>query len=1161
VILTFPNLDVLRLSLTSGAVPPAVSRTSAIAGLGEQEQIWVEPSVTLSRSAQNDLRRLGVQVAKTGGPLTFEVSCWPELLPLRPDPLPLNELGQTPVLFDLARGDQLARLVTEILRLGNDRQGFRWLEAADKNDAGRALLRVVGPPYYSLLQALDRDGATDAPHAFSERTPGVWVELGYAHPLTEQIKPPAGKILLLRPPRHWTFLDEGPFRDVYEVIEFTLPDAPAAWRESELPERIRVAPRLAAGGAGDVAELWVLRSNALEELNRFVQASDDQLLHRLAFAVGERDGRQVVAVRVRPSKLPPPALVLPAEAYRTHLKLPNLFLPCGTRLKPPLRRDVVRRLFAEDLDKITWLAPGPDETFTPESLPESAFRPLPDWVEYVLDHDKEELQAWVQVAQFDFEAFVCTDEAPAKPKRPPSSDKKRSEKGLKRATDGGLETPEPVAFPVVKKGKKPAAAEELPDLMGTALPEPSEAQKRLHELEERFLAVTDSLDAPERQALWPEMAGLNAALDNGSDAGLCWLHALWDKDEAPAAWAWSWFRAEASAVPIRPEKGLPRGFSWVARVTSAAPGARELSGVELDRLLTFTPPTVADVRALAAYVVWAGSQKSPPTSLRERLSAIQGFLEAREAVLPARAAWLAWTAVTQLSGGDVLALTRARDRLLERLYQKGLRPELDLPSFLRFSGPRSGSRIKAIGNWLAGLCEAAQEWLRTFGRPLVHAPKTEGYVDLLFAFGLARLGEVDACQAYLERAKLVLAEDLDVHSFLLESYSYRIRQVLDGKPHGGPLPAEQMEYLQKILSSEAQYAVDRLRHSSRILEPDQKVQPYRNTLKGSNELEGAMARLPDVLDRAELAVQINALLARVPKGAKSARLFARVLRLALDQAPRAGEEFSLGLLGKVVPAFAELPEPQDLFELQDDAALLEKALFVAAHFDQAEYVQALLSHFRRLLQRQRGPNGLQGLDALAGQCFRSLRKLGLHDAINDLLRTISDQLLEGRPLAALDPVELAGSVAGLRVLRVLLHVAAQWYYIGRDKEAEEAINLARAVLLRKPPKSEKDLSISTPIEVPERAELARAYVTSLGHAPREATQARLEELFKKLEGIRDAYTTNKYYGRLQLEVVEAVVLAVVSEDFTLGVTARRWLDEDEFLIRRRVHRDVRAALG
>jgi hypothetical protein len=38
-------------------------------------------------------------------------------------------------------------------------------------------------------------------------------------------------------------------------------------------------------------------------------------------------------------------------------------------------------------------------------------------------------------------------------------------------------------------------------------------------------------------------------------------------------------------------------------------------------------------------------------------------------------------------------------------------------------------------------------------------------------------------------------------------------------------------------------------------------------------------------------------------------------------------------------------------------------------------------------------------------------------------------------------------------------------------------------------------------------------------------------------------------------------LAVVSDDFTLGANARRWLDDDEFLVRRRIHKDLRAMMG
>ena len=47
----------------------------------------------------------------------------------------------------------------------------------------------------------------------------------------------------------------------------------------------------------------------IEQLNAFVQASDDQLLGRLSFAVGDHKGHKTIVLRVRPSKLPPPVLV------------------------------------------------------------------------------------------------------------------------------------------------------------------------------------------------------------------------------------------------------------------------------------------------------------------------------------------------------------------------------------------------------------------------------------------------------------------------------------------------------------------------------------------------------------------------------------------------------------------------------------------------------------------------------------------------------------------------------------------------------------------------------------------------------------------------------------------------------------------------------------
>src|SRR5262249_61432427 len=126
-----------------------------------------------------------------------------------------------------------------------------------------------------------------------------------------------------------------------------------------------------------------------------------------ALAGGEQAGRQTAVLRARQSKAPPPELVLKARGYRVSQKLPNLFLPFGTYLHPKLRRDVVREMFADDPNVVTWLARHEDGSFTPHRIADDAFRPLIDWIDYVLDHDRQALTAWVQAAQFEFEAVVC----------------------------------------------------------------------------------------------------------------------------------------------------------------------------------------------------------------------------------------------------------------------------------------------------------------------------------------------------------------------------------------------------------------------------------------------------------------------------------------------------------------------------------------------------------------------------------------------------------------------------------------------------------------------------------------------------------------------------------------------------------------------------------
>src|SRR5262249_20338334 len=157
---------------------------------------------------QSALRKLGVQGIEANGDLKAEeVSCWLQMLPVQREAAPPVLSSQAAVLFELSATEQLPGLVGEMLRLGNDRQRFRWLKEG-KGQRQRVLLRVIGPPSYSLLRALEANGDAAGPRAYLERAPGVWVEVGHTHPLIEYLRPKAGKILLLRPPRGWSFLEE-----------------------------------------------------------------------------------------------------------------------------------------------------------------------------------------------------------------------------------------------------------------------------------------------------------------------------------------------------------------------------------------------------------------------------------------------------------------------------------------------------------------------------------------------------------------------------------------------------------------------------------------------------------------------------------------------------------------------------------------------------------------------------------------------------------------------------------------------------------------------------------------------------------------------------------------------------------------------------------------
>jgi hypothetical protein len=192
------------------------------------------------------------------------------------------------------------------------------------------------------------------------------------------------------------------------------------------------------------------------------------------------------------------------------------------------------------------------------------------------------------------------------------------------------------------------------------------------------------------------------------------------------------------------------------------------------------------------------------------------------------------------------------------------------------------------------------------------------------------------------------------------------------------------------------------------------------------------------------------------------------------------------------------------------------------------------------------------VNVVARQGLRSLRKLGLRDEIDKLLRRLQDEVLKGKTLTQLRQQYLSKPDIWADVLMTQLHLAGGWLTFGLLDQAMPAIEVARQEIL----------SGAAKVQVLKFTKLVQTYIAALGHGPADFGLPRIVELFHKLDPARitNTFTTGSYYSRLHLNLVEEVVFAIVSDDFAMGQAGRRWLDEDEYLVRRRIHRDMRRHL-
>ncbi len=1130
----------------------------------EAGRVWAKFSQELTPSQLAELKTLEVSTRKStrgadSKPQTVEN--WLQLFPLEKiqNSHSIDETWseRTPVLFELPESAPLAEIVTEMLRLGNDRLSYYQLQTSE---GVKTLLLVKGPPFYTLLRALDRLDGPDSLKAYIEDKPRVWVEVGYQYPFVKSIHPAEREVLLISPPRKWQTLPLGKFHDIYEALTITLPSDPHHEQAIELQERVQVPMRLVRGGNDESAEFWVLNDDGISQLEGLVQNANEQLISRLAFAVGssaDDPNLKTVVVKVRPGRDAVPVLVLDGVECRSYLRIPHLFLPVGHRLHPPLRRDAVQKLLASDPNLNTWVIPQTEGSFLTQSLPDNAFRPLSEWVDYILDTERSPLNAWMDSMQFEFDSFVCPDEShdwQSKEKVPHHNTPLSTATPLKQTLKTKSSTRKEKQKPTTSKPQSSREAQ-TPLLVSE-----SELEKTLQTLEQQFHEMQEPIHSPKRRDLWRKLAATNYQLKSNNQGAACYINGLWEQDVLDVQWIHEWFEAATSGQAILP-----------------------LSGKEFERALEAERPMPSEMLLLAVHVISAGlgSPFSFNVNSKKTLAGVRRQLDAFDGYLPIQIAWLAWVACAQLSQDDVLTLARKRDRFLERLYHYGLNPEHDLPGFLHAAQSRTGKRFGAIQNYLVELTETIRSWVR---EEFTDANQTYAYADLILAYGLSRGGLESQCQELVQEAQARLLDKPNrnfVHQWVLDAFLERISQSRQGLERTSRLGDELMQRLEhKSLDPAVVFVINSLRAKSRILQPYEQIDPQRRYVpKFSDDLSLQIDALTDIAEPAELADRIFQLreihewsqLVDQPDSdahrinrsdiAVTAKSHQVLLAAVLPFAPRLGASQTQRLLNEVVGTLEVLTDSNQ------QTVLLERALVIAAHYGQTAYARLFVHHLQELIESHGRPETAAIFGLLLGQSIWGFRKLGMRGELSQLLDQIERLIREGR--FALDPTNTSprggkkkfrsrvGTNPAVRhqmdVMSLQLNVAAGWFNFGDEPRAVTILDEVEQFLLT-------NSNISSTLR---RAAICR-YAQILEQAPMEYALPKFQEIFTQLHKAQidkgqGSSLQDQYYSYEPLVIIEAVILALMSDDFTLDPKLRNLLDEQEFSIRQRIHRDMEHA--
>ena len=278
--------------------------------------------------------------------------------------------------------------------------------------------------------------------------------------------------------------------------------------------------------------------------------------------------------------------------------------------------------------------------------------------------------------------------------------------------------------------------------------------------------------------------------------------------------------------------------------------------------------------------------------------------------------------------------------------------------------------------------------------------------------------------------------------------------------------------------------------------------------------------------REEIAEEIDGICALAASPKTPAEDSARLYDGALDFFYRLNES-------QVMPHLRTILEETHGIKGPRRAVILEKALALAGHYGNMELVARYVETLRDVLAVLSPAEAAEGTTKLEG-VLRMLRRLGFTEEASSLLSAL----------------EASAEGTDSSLLRHQLQVATARITLGEVEQAKRWHERAFAELKRL--RDARDRGVS------ERLRLCRALARSLAALPEPERVEGLQRLeTQQIETITDRFNTNSHFSLALVAFFEYLLFAYVGEGPGISARMRQMLDEEEYLIRRRIHRDTR----